>query len=274
MDNYLKRARDMVALEAHLVPDLSGLVQRVFPSILDGIASFKGFFTPEPAMSITPDQKGFLKHLDGRSYSTLMSVGAFVPEGMKSTYLEYAAVLHPAVMHAQNATKVIDDFSTFLAMIVTNKDALHETSTKKKFYAELQEDRHKLAKNIQSCFDKSTKTDVRVEDVVKRNADWENVFKISDELTKEVNKIERTHLNKKVEECTEMLDRIGKQIHAGHFEKVSPAVILDLSDGAYQVASELEFYSIVYYRVLAFSQAVTRTVRHIEKVSSNDRVPA
>lgn len=274
MDNYLKRARDMVALEAHIVPDLSGLVQRVFPSILDGISSFKGYFTPAPAMAITSDQKSFLKQLDGRPYAALMSVGAFVPEGMKSTYLEYAAVLHPAVQHAQKATKVIDDFATFLAMIMTNKASLHETGTKKKFYAELQEERLKLAKDIQSCFNNSTKTDVRIEDVVKRNSDWENVFKVSDELTKEVNKIERTHLNKKVDECTEMLDRIGKQIHAGHFDKVSPAVILDLSDGAYQVASELEFYSIVYYRVLAFSQAVTRTVKHVEKVTSTDKVPA
>jgi hypothetical protein len=93
-------------------------------------------------------------------------------------------------------------------------------------------------------------------------------------MSKEINKIERSHLNKKVDECVEMLDRISNRIHEGHFDKVSPAILIDLSDGAFQVASELEFYSIVYYRVLGLSESISRTIKHIEKVTSLDGVKA
>lgn len=274
MDNSLKRARNLVALEAYTVPDLTGLVQRVFPTILDGISSFKGLFTPAPAVSITGDQKRFLKSLEGHSYANLMPIGAFVPEGMKETYLEYIAALHPAVQHVSKSVKVLDDFAVFLAMIMTNKSSLTETATKKKFYAELQAERERLIKGIQDCFNNSTKTDVRVENVVKRNGDWDNVLKTTEEMTKEINKIERSHLNKKVDECTEMLNRISQRIHEGHFDKVSPAILIDLSDGAFQVASELEFYSIVYYRVLGLSEAISRTIKHIEKSTSLEGVKA
>lgn len=267
MDNHLKRVRDLVALEAYHVPDLAGLAQRILPSVLDGINSFKGYFTPAPAVAISGDQKRFLKSLESRSYPTLMPLGAFVPEGLKVTYLDYAAALLPAVQHVEKSVKVLDDFATFLAVIMSNKSALQETASRKKFFVELQQEREHVNKNVQACFGNSTKTDVRVENVVKRNGDWENVLKIGDEMTKAINKIERTHLNKKVAECTEMLERISNQVREGHFDKVSAGVMLDLSDGAYQVASELEFYAVTYYRVLAFSQSVERTMKHIEKVT-------
>jgi hypothetical protein len=36
----------------------------------------------------------------------------------------------------------------------------------------------------------------------------------------------------------------------------------------------LEFYSIVYYRVLGLSESISRTIKHIEKVTSLDGVKA
>ncbi|EKD22668.1 MAG: hypothetical protein ACD_84C00015G0001 [uncultured bacterium] len=56
-----------------------------------------------------------------------------------------------------------------------------------------------------------------------------------------------------------------EKIKRNEFDGMSPEIIRNLSDGAFQVASELEFYSVMHYRVTAYANAVTRTAEHFEK---------
>lgn len=274
MDFNLKQQRDVVALEAYGSSDLVGLVRRIFPSIQNAMSAFKDTFTPAPAVAITGDQKSFLRDtIAKRNYNTLEPLSAYVPEGLKVSYMEYATALFPAVEHAQMSMQVINDFSVFLSMLVSNKMAVLETASKKRFYTSLAATRADLVKDVAKCFNNTTKTDVKVEDVVKRNSEWATTFDAVEGLSRGINHVERSVLQKKVEECTDLLQRIARLVEEGHFDKVSPEVIMDLSDGAYQVASELEFYSVMYYRVQAFTQAVSRTMKHVEK-STNQKVPA
>jgi|SRR6185312_4360652 len=266
MDRQLKHARDLVALEAYVVSDLSGLIQRIFPSVKGGLDGFKGMFSQEPAVALTGNEKSFLNTVEKRSYPNMMPLTAFVPEGLKVTYLEYSAALYPGVEHARGSVAVIDEFAVFLAMLVSNRSSILETATRKKQYAELMLQRERVNKDIQACFNDTTRTTVKVEDVVKRNADWKPALEAANGLTKSINLIERSHLSKKVNECSELLDRISRLVNENYFDKVSPEVLLDLSDGAYQVAAELEFYSIMYYRVQAYAHAVSRTMEHVESV--------
>lgn len=266
MDRALKHARDLVALEAYVVSDLSGLIQRIYPSIKNGLDGFKGVFTPQPAVALTSNEKNFLTAVDKRTYPNMMPLTAFVPEGLKVGYLEYSAALHAGVEHARGCVAVIDEFAVFLAMLVSNRSSILETATRKKQYAEMMLQRDRVNKDIQSCFNGTTRTTVKVEDVVKRNADWKPVLETANAMSRSINQIERTHLAKKVDECSELLDRVGRLVSENYFDKTSPEVLLDLSDGAYQVAAELEFYSIMYYRVQAYTHAISRTMEHVQVV--------
>lgn len=273
MDTQLKRTRQLVALEAYAVTDLSGLASRIVPSVLSGLSAFKGMFTQTPAVGLA-GEKNFLSAIAKRTYPTLMPLTAFVPEGLKTTYLDYAIPLTVSATHARGCVSVIDEFAVFLSMLVSNKEAVLETSSRKRYFAELMLQREKVNKDVQACFGTGTRTDSKVEEVIRRNGDWKTVFDMATDLSRQINLIERSHLNKKVDECVDLIERIQRQITEGHFEKVSPEVLLDLSDGAFQVASELEFYSVTYYRVQAFEQAITRTMAHVQKVISRDGVAA
>jgi hypothetical protein len=269
MNYTLKHQRDLVALEAFSVPDLSGLVRKVFPTIEGSLKGFRNFFTSQPAVGMTSKQSEFVKTIEKQRYTNIMSLTAYVPEGLKVTYLEYARALFPAADHAAGSVKLLDDYALFLSLLVSDKLAIHDTTSRNKVFVELATKREQLLKDMGACFEKgSTRTDRKIEDVVQRNADWPEVFKHVGDISTVMNKIERKHLNKKIEECTELLERIGQKIERGEFDKVSPEVILDLSDGAYQVASELEFYAAMYYRTQALATAVDRTVAHVKKVTS------
>jgi hypothetical protein len=262
----LQQQRDVVALEAFTAPDLSGLVNKVFPTIESGIAGFRGMFTTTPAVGLTSNQRDFLKHIEKERYTNMMPLAAFVPEGLKVSYLEYAMALFAAAEHASHVPAVINDFATFLASLVSNRAAIFETTSKRKQFYSLKESRDAFTKAISKCFDGTNRSEVKIENVIDRNADWAEVLKHCDTMSRAMNSVSRKELNRKIEECTELLERIGKMIQQGHFDKVSPEVVMDLSEGAYQVASELEFYSVMFYRVEALCQSVDRTMKHVEKV--------
>jgi uncharacterized protein YoxC len=267
MIKALDHTRRLVALEAYNVQDLQGLIRRVFPSIESGISGFKGMFRTEPAVGLTSNQKEFSRKIEKRSFPSLMPVTAFVPEGLIVPYMQYAQALFPAVEHAAKAPGVINEFAIYLAQLVSNKSSIHETLSNKTVYTTLATTREAVNKAVGDCFQPGlTRTDVKVEDVIGRNAEWNDVFKSIGELSKLINSVERTHLQKKVEECSDYLERIRKQIDQGHYDKVAPEVIMNLADGAYQVGAELEFYSVMYYRVEAFSKSVDRTLQHVQKV--------
>lgn len=260
--------RRLVALEALITSDMSGLVRRVMPSIQSGIKGFREAFGQAPAVGVTSDQKRFLSDVVAkRTYNTLEPLTAYVPQGLKVTYLEYAQVLYNAVEHAATAPQVINEYATFLAQLVSNKMSLSVTSSKRRLYQDMQETRLKLAQEVQKCFDNTARSETKVENVIKRNSEWSTLFVHCENISRVINSVERSVLQKKVDECTDLLDAISRQIAEGHFDKASPEVLLDLSEGAYQVASELEFYSVMYYNAQTFTHAVTRTLERITKVS-------
>jgi hypothetical protein len=43
-------------------------------------------------------------------------------------------------------------------------------------------------------------------------------------------------------------------------------MLTNLSNGAYQVACELEFFAAIYYKAQAYAEALNRTVEHFQTV--------
>lgn len=270
MNYTLKHQRDLVALEAFSVADLGALVRRVFPSIEGNLKSFLNVFDTQLAVGIFGNkQNDFLRQLEGHRYTNMMGLTAYVPEGLACTYLEYEVVLTQAVHHASVVTQVLNDYAFFLSALVTDRNAVLETVSHRKQFTELQKSREEILTALGKCFTKgSTKTEAKLSDVVSRNADWKVLFTATDAMSGLINKIERKQLAKKVEECVELLERVRVKIERNEFDKASPEVIMDLSDGAYQLASELEFYTTVYYKVQAFCVALERTIEHVKKIGS------
>ncbi len=265
----LRLSRDLVALEAFSTTDVVGLLKRVFPNIKSEFGSFMARFAPnEPGLALTGSQKSFLHDLGKHNYADVMGLSAWTPEGLNVTYLEYALVLDAAVEHAAKLMdSVLVPYSGYLSALLTNTTAKFSAENITLNYKAMAKDRDLLNTNLGKCFAPgSNKAVATIGRVIKRNADWPAVFTASDALVQTMNKIDRVALKKKIEECTDLLERISGKIKREEFEGVSPNVLENLADGAYQVASELEFYSITYYKVLALTEAINRTVKHFGEV--------
>lgn len=268
MINALRIERDRIALEASVSLNLQSLLKDTFPSIVAGFAGFVGGFSPKaPAIQLTSKQSEFIRELTKHPYLDIAPLAAYTPEGLNVSYLHYLQKLTPAVLHAVQILPTLSEYATFLAVLLTNTDQKFASSPVPRKFADMEKNRQLLNHDLGVCFFKgSTRTERTMGDVVDRNNEWTAVFHQSDELVKQVNSVDRGALNKKVAECVELLEKIKTSVEKGNLEGVSSSVVVKLADGAYTVASELEFYVVTYYKVAALAESINRTVAHFKKV--------
>lgn len=270
MLTILEQRAQQVALEAFSAQDVLGLVKSVYADITSAFSGFVAHFNPseQPALQMTSDQQKFLRDLQARSYSTLRAVSVATPEGLESTYLEYLARLEKAVAHSVAMPQsTLYPFATFLASLVNNFDATRSTQLLDIRYPSLEVDRKKLIGQMASCFEKgSHRAERAYELVIARNSDWPELFKRTDAAIQAINKVDRKALDKKAKECVELLGVIQKKLERGDFNELSPEVAKNLAQGAYQVASELEFFAVVYYKSAALSGSINRAVGQLRAI--------
>jgi hypothetical protein len=265
----LRINRDIAALESYSATDLQGFLKNILPSVTAELSNFVNRFTPEePAIQVSSKQQSFLKELAKHSYMDIRVITAYVPEGMSSKYQDYGVTLDNAVNHV---SKIMDGmlapYSLFLSQLISNEDSKLSSNSFESFYAGMEKYRNSVNVELGAHFTKgSTKTDVTIGDVIARNNDWSGVFKNCDDMVAVMNKIDRKAINKKIKECSELLDIVSKKITRNELAGISPAAVTNLSNGAYQIASELEFLASIYYKTLAFSTAVNRTTENLTKI--------
>lgn len=262
MINSMRITSERVALEAFVAADLVGLVKRAFPQLLEDFKGLMGFTSSvEQAIQLTPDARSFVNDIARKhSYVDIAPLTAWVPQGFVGDYLSYAPSLQAQVTHVEQLLgNTLGPFTGFLAKVLTNYD--DQLSTQTTSYIQLEKVRNGLeADNAKHFKAGSTAVQSSLGDVVKRNADWEPVLQLANELVTRMNKIDRRLINKKIAESSDLMERLIRQIKNNKIDHLTPQVITNISNGAFQVAKEVEFYSIVYYRVLAFSDAISKTV--------------
>jgi hypothetical protein len=272
MTNAMRIRRDQIALEASLTTNTQDLLRKIFPTIVSEFTGFVGRFVPStPAVALAPNQNKFLAEVQKHSYMDIEALRAFVPEGLNVSYPKYEEALLPAVQHAAVVVdQVLSPYSTFLSQLINNDDNKFSTKSFDKVYKDLAAKRAEYNKQLGKCFKNSSHAvETTVGKVVTRNADWRPVFHSCNEMTKLINTVDRKALNKKVEECTHLLNTIISKLKKGDFENISPQNVENLANGAFQVASELEFFSVIYYKVLSYTTAINKTVEHCEAVFNN-----
>jgi hypothetical protein len=269
MNNSLRIQRDRLALEAMSGADIKALLTNSFPAFITEVKGFFNQFSPDQSgIRLTSRQNEFLHDLKKHNYLDIEALAAFTPEGLSVTYFEYSSELLIAAMHASRVlTGPLSAYSIFLSQLITNKDNRLSTLSSAKVHRELATAREDINKKLGACFKKgSTATDSTLGKVTERNSDWQHVFQNTENMLHLMNGVDRKALNKKVAECVELLDKVQDLIKNDQFEGVSPQAFESLSSGAYEIASELEFFAAIYYKVEAFSNALNRTTEHFYSV--------
>lgn len=261
MNKPLRLRRDLVALEAFTVSDVTGLLRKVFPSIASQFSSLKGDLGSDtPPIKLNGQSHDLVALLSAHKYTDIDVLTVSVPEGLKTTYLEYLGPLEFAVEHTSKVLGALDPFIEFLGQIVNSADERLSSTPIDGSFEAIAKEREAINIALGKCFAVgSSKAQAKYGSVVERNADWTRVFQKSSELVERIGDIPRAELNKKVATASALLNTVLTKLNRGDLDDVSPQVVKNLADGAYQAACEVEFYSVTYYKVHALAGALDRT---------------
>ena len=269
MMNTLRHDREWIAIESEhsLSINFSDLIHRFLPNARGIFAGLVTKFAPDAeGIVLTRDQRDFMLVVESHKYMDLAPIVAFVPEGL-DTYMHYMNVLGPVAEHVSKVQERLSAYSTYIAMLLTNKDERFATTNSAIAYQGLESERAAFNKDLGACFKNgSHTTDVRYGDVVERNTDWTLVFHSAAQLSDKLNGVNRKGLVKTLQDTVHLMDRLIEAAKRDDFKGASPTMLSELADGAYQMASEVEFFAAVYYRMMALTASIDRTTKNILKL--------
>jgi hypothetical protein len=272
----LNTQRDLVAqanLFTYSQEDLGSMVLKIFPSIQSGLKSFINFFDvsgSKAGQSLTGSQQTFLRDIAGKNYGDIYTIGIPVPAGLSVPYLDYISVLEEAADFAcTDVPMMMNEYTTYLAGLISTQHAMLESHNLNVQYVKKERDREELTEQMAACLNGGTSATRPMKAVVKRNKDWEHVIARAEAVSMRLNKIDRNELNKKIKEATELLDLLGKRVMSGELSEVSPEVVMHLSDGAFQLGKNLEFFAVVYYRACVLSETIVADINYLGECFNN-----
>lgn len=243
-------------------------LKECFPSILRGFNANEDLTKLPKFEDLSRKEKEFLKEIEGLNYTQLREYKAYVPEGLTGTYLEYATALRQSVEHLKYIVpNVLMPYLTFLGHIVSDKKARIATTDNSKFYDNLDKDRQASYKAQAQFFsDKHHNAESKVGKVIARNSDWPEVFALMKHLVTDLKMADRDKIKNVVKQCSDYLEIIYTYLNGEEMTNVSPEVSQALARGAFTIAQELEYFSIIYYRVLALESSIDRTTNKIQEI--------
>ena len=266
MPNALRIQKEIIAMEVFSTANVGDMLKRAFPVLVAEVKDLFGTIDPAaPAIPLPKDAKAFISEIKKHRYLDISPLTAYVPAGLEATYDIYETKLRHAVEHCDGIfERVLNPYASYLSQLITNKEAQLETINKRAYHKQMELTRDEINKEIGSVFKKgSTVTQSSLGSVVSRNNDWEPVMQRVFLLSDRMNRIDRKALTKKITECSQLLDTLHGMIRRGEMMGVTPEVVENLSEGAYQVARELEFYSVTFYRVQALAESVNNTTASV-----------
>ena len=185
----------------------------------------------------------------------------------ESKYLNYGVYIEETLNNLNKLkNEVLVPYKLYLTTFIANRDAKISTVDKTLEYDKLSLARKDSNDTNESFFKiGSVQSKQRLGTVVTRNADiilLNNKVEILENKLKVVNVSDVKNTSK---ECIVLLDTIIKMLGEKKFSNVSPETAKNLAKGAFEVAKEVEYFAVSYYRVKTYIAAVQATIDRVEE---------
>ena len=256
----MRREKDIAILDAdHIALEgVSDILINSLPTIINGYSGFQNALSKVGKIVALSFKRSTLsKQLERVSYVDLSQLQVSVPQGLAVDYLSYINILENAVDRAEKVEPLVDSFISVVAQLLTNPEQQKDSVRKDSFYRDLQTSRETQYATIGSCFSNQSKAKMPYGKLVARNRDWDAVTNKVNDLIDRMNKINRTKLLQKSKHLRSLLDKVAESSKRGGFDSASPETVKLLAEGSYQIASELEYFAVIYYRVTVLVNAVS-----------------
>lgn len=268
MTQALKIQRDIVSLEAFTITNPTQLVSNVFPTMAKNFSNFIGKLKPtNPGINLNVDKKDFIKRVEKTNYLDIAGFSIQAPDGFiaGNSFKDYS---YDLMVASEKLSKIEDTllkpFSMYLAKLISTPEHKFDTSNYFILLNNYGEERENVFNKITSYFSTGRQAS-KLEDIIERNSDWTNVIDQLEVANKNLGSVNRDRLNKKVEEIVSYVNIISDKVKNNELENVSKEVVKSLSEGLYQIANELQYFTAIYYHLLAANTTVENISKNIYK---------
>lgn len=216
-------------------------------------------------LKLSRDQKKFMNIVAAVPYSDLRELRAFVPGGLKCTYLDYLGILLPATECAMNVrSTVIEPYMMLLAKLVSDKQGAISTQNYAGTYKKLAAERDAIIKEFAACYQtNSEETQTTIKHVVERNSDWKAILQMLNTASANLEAVDLAGIQKQLAQCSDYLGILYERLKSGEVGDTTREAAQGLADGAYTVAQEMTALSATYFRTLQLTTAVDDTIKHV-----------
>ena len=248
--------------------NMGGRVKALMPSIISGFAGTKEVTSLVDLKDLSREEPAFLKNITKVSFAEVRTLRADVPEGFDGYYLDYVGVLSDCAKELEQlTTDVLKPYAIFLGQLVSARDVKRLVDDRAHQYKKSERERKDGYKAIARYFT-TVKADNSklIGDVIQRNGDWTGVFTQLNKATASINAVDRDVLKDLVSQAEDYLEVLHGMLKDDKLQGITPESSKALAAGAYEVAQHIEYYSVVYYRILGFTNALAGTVERVNKV--------
>ena len=269
----VERNLNQIAMEAGILSNMVNSIKNIFPDLINTLRSSFSHTENLPVIEIklTNEQKFLVKEISQFKYIDIAELSTQVPEGFVGNYLDYSKELIRIINDISDVNgKVLQPYSIYLSTFLTNKDAKFNTKDQTRLYNNMKNAREHHIKSLSHYFKNSSNISyAKIGQVVKRNSDFQTVYNETGIIAKKIYSINLKTLNENVKRCLDMLDMIIEKIQRNEIEHVSPEVTQNLAFGAYEVAREIEFFSVIYFKVMGLMTSVDATTVKVNNFIKN-----
>ncbi len=251
-----------IALEANVLSNAvqtlkntySYLVNKFSPSY-ESVKNLALGFSKE----ILPKKITNTKQMSSQVYLDFSDTRIEVPIGYTGNYLLYGLALKDNIKYCSSiVSDTLDPYAAFIGSLINNSDVRNSTKTVYEETEKRAKEREGQMSITSAYLVNSQISEQQVKDVVKRANDLPIIYNTARDIQNFLEKTEPKKVLRKIEECRMLNDSFLSKIEKGSIEKISPEVATQLSDKAFNTASECEFYSITVYRALAYVKAIDK----------------
>lgn len=259
-----------IALEAMQPSQVLSAVTDRLPGFVSDITQFfrqQASGMRNPTLPFTVD-RGVIKKVGESDYRHLRQLSAHVPPGLSITYLDYLGVLDTGMDFSDALLpETVSGFNKWLGLMLSSPERLSSFSGVGDIRDVRLHDTEAVKELVGDSFNKrSSTTEVKFGDVVRRAADWKAVAEQTDALATRINKRNPKDVIDGVEELTTRLDTLLERLQEDpDTYALSGRTLKEIAELSRRVAGEIEFYSVLEVEARTFVTAIDETQQSLKK---------
>ena len=258
----------VASLESSYIASTVSAIHNFFPamakmigekfSTVSKLTQFVFTDKPENLVKLSKEEQAIVGAIQNETFDSLSKLRVAVPEGMVGNYVSYGRdLLNGFGYHEDTALEALETFYIMVAAIITNKDAKISLKDNTRVYEALERSRKDLNKKLASYFiARSTQPEQEFKKVFSRKEEVEELFKLTHELKAKLEKTKVDEVKAVTEKITDAIATLIKLVEEEQMDKLSAAQYKNITKGAYEMAYQVEMFSVNYYRALTYVNSV------------------